>query len=138
MLELLNKYPKAAVVVRAYFLNIMIDSLNTDNLPEDFKDHVRTQGISDDMLNKVLEKAPRNLFDVFDDNDVFINVTFNHQDRIFSYSVNEEINSQNYIFRKAAEQDAIANAFLTLNKKLTEDEKGSDSGTSDSQISTKE
>lgn len=136
MLELLKKYPKAAAVVRSHFLELMLESLNTDSLPEDFKEHVRAQGISDDMVSRVLEKAPRNLFDVFDDNGMFINVTFDHEDRIFRYSVDGEVDSQKYLFRKAAEEAAISEAFSLLNQKLTEDEKGPDSGTGDSQVPT--
>jgi len=138
MLELLKKYPKAAVVVKSHFLEIMLESLNTDSLPDDFKEHVRVQGINDDMVKKVLEKAPRNLFDVFDDNGIFINITFDHEDRIFRYSVDGEVDSQNYLFRRAAEEAAITEAFSLLNQKLTEDEKGSDSRTGDSQVSTEE
>jgi len=138
MLELLKKYPKAAAVVKSHFLEIMLESLNTDSLPDDFKEHVRMQGINDDMVKKVLEKAPRNLFDVFDDNGMFINITFDHEDRVFRYSVNGEVDSQNYLFRKAAEESAITEAFSLLNQKLTEDEKGSDSRTGDSQVSTEE
>lgn len=138
MLELLKKYPKAAAVVRSHFLELMLESLNTDSLPEDFKDHVRAQGISDDMVSRVLEKAPRNLFDVFDDNGMFINVTFDHEDRIFRYSVDGEVDSQKYLFRKSAEEAAISEAFSLLNQKLTEDEKRSDSRTGDSQVSTEE
>jgi hypothetical protein len=138
MLELLKKYPKAAAVVKSHFLEIMLESLNTDSLPDDFKEHVRMQGINDDMVKKVLEKAPRNLFDVFDDNGMFINITFDHEDRVFRYSVNGEVDSQNYLFRKAAEEAAITEAFSLLNQKLTEDEKGSDSRTGDSQVSTEE
>lgn len=136
MLELLEKYPEATAVVRSHFLEIMLKSLNTDDLPEDFKEHVRAQGINDDMVKKVLEKAPRNLFDVFDDNGIFINITFDHEDRLFRYSVDGEVDSQNYLFRKAAEEAAISEAFSLLNQKLTEDEKGSDSRTGDSQVST--
>jgi len=138
MLELLKKYPKAAAVVKSHFLEIMLESLNTDSLPDDFKEHVRMQGINDDMVKKVLEKAPRNMFDVFDDNGMFINITFDHEDRVFRYSVDGEVDSQNYLFRRAAEEAAITEAFSLLNQKLTEDEKGSDSRTGDSQVSTEE
>jgi hypothetical protein len=138
MLELLKKYPKAAAVVKSHFLEIMLESLNTDSLPDDFKEHVRMQGINDDMVKKVLEKAPRNMFDVFDDNDMFINITFDHEDRVFRYSVDGEVDSQNYLFRRAAEEAAITEAFSLLNQKLTEDEKGSDSRTGDIQVSTEE
>jgi len=138
MLELLEKYPEATAVVRSYFLEIMLESLNTDGLPEDFKENVRAKGINDDMVKRVLEKSPRNLIDVFDDNGIFINITFDHEYRIFRYSVDGEVDSANYLFRRAAEEAAIKEAFSILNQKIKEDEKRQDSGTSDSQVSTEE
>jgi hypothetical protein len=118
MLELLQKYPEAGKMVKNHFLSRMLDSLNDDNLPDDFKEHVRAMGIDDDKVASMIGNAPRSLFDVFDDNDLFINTIFDYTDRVFRWSVNGEMNSQTYIFRKAAEQDAVAEAFKLLNKKL--------------------
>jgi len=118
MLELLQKYPEAGKVVKNHFLSRMLDSLNDDNLPDDFKEHVRAMGIDDDKVASMIGNAPRTMFDVFDDNELFINTTFDYTDRVFRWSVNGEMNSQTYIFRKAAEQDAVAEAFKLLNEKL--------------------
>lgn len=118
MLELLQKYPEASKVVKSYYLELMLSTLNDDSLPEDFKEHVREKGIDDDKIAKMLSGAPRSMFDVFDDNGVFINITFDHEDRIFRYSVDGEVDSQKYLFRKAAEQDAVAEAFRILNERL--------------------
>jgi len=118
MLELLQKYPEAGKVVKDHFLFKMLNALNDDNLPDDFKEHVRAMGIDDDKVASMIGNAPRSLFDVFDDNQIFINITFDNTRNIFTWSVNEEANSQNYIFRKAAEQDAVAEAFKLLNEKL--------------------
>jgi hypothetical protein len=96
----------------------MLDGLNTDNIPDDFKEHVRNIGIDDDKIAKMVGDAPRSMFDVFDDNGLFINITFDHTDRVFRWSVDGEVDSQNYVLRKAAEQDAVAEAFKLLNDKL--------------------
>ena len=118
MLELLQKYPEAGKVVKDHFLSRMLDALNDDNLPDDFKEHVRSMGIDNDKIDKMVGGSPRSMFDVFDDNELFINVTFDYTNKMFRWSVDGEKDSQNYIFRKAAEQDAIAEAFKLLNERL--------------------
>ena len=118
MLELLKSYPEAAKVVKSYYLEIMLETLNENSLPENFKEYVREMGIDDDRLSKMLSGSPRSMFDVFDDSGVFINITFDHEFRTFTYSVDGEVDSQNYLFRKAAEQAAVAEAFRILNARL--------------------
>jgi hypothetical protein len=118
MLKLLQSYPEAAKVVKGYYLELMLNNLNEDSLPEDFKEHVRAQGIDDNKIASVIEVSPRSLFDVFDDNGVFINITFDHEHRVFRYSVDGEVDSQNYLFRKAAEEAAVTEAFKILNERL--------------------
>jgi polyribonucleotide nucleotidyltransferase len=118
MLELLQKYPEAGKVVKDHFLSKMLDSLNDDNIPDDFKEHVRNMGIEDEKIARMVGNAPRSMFDVFDENDLFINVTFDHTDRMFRWSVDGQMDSQTYIFRKAAEQEAVAEAFKLLNERL--------------------
>jgi hypothetical protein len=118
MLELLQKYPEASKVVKAYYLEIMLGTLNDDSLPDNFKEYVREMGIEDERLSKILSGSSRSMFDVFDDNGIFINVTFDHENRVFRYSVEGEVDSQDYLFRKAAEQEAVAEAFRILNERL--------------------
>jgi hypothetical protein len=118
MLELLQKYPEASKVVKAYYLEIMLGTLNDDSLPDNFKEYVREMGIEDERLSKILSGSSRSMFDVFDDNGIFINVTFDHENRVFRYSVEGEVDSQDYLFRKSAEQAAVAEAFKILNERL--------------------
>lgn len=118
MLELLQKYPEAGKVVKDHFLSRMLENLNDDNIPEDFKEHVRSIGIDDDRIAKMIGDAPRSMFDVFDQNELFINIIFDNERNLFNWSINGQMDSQTYIFRKAAEQEAIAEAFKLLNEKL--------------------
>lgn len=118
MLELLQKYPEAAKVVKAYYLELMLETLNDSSLPENFKEHVREKGIDDDKIAKMLNGSPRSMFDVFDHNSIYINVTFDNEYRVFRYSVDGEVDSKNYVFRKAAEEAAVSEAFKLLNEKL--------------------
>jgi hypothetical protein len=142
MLELLQKYPEAGRVVKAYFLEILISSLKTEGLPEDFKDHVRAQGIDDEVVAKILDNAPRNLFDVFDENNQIIEISVSGNQ--FSYKIFPRdvkfLDVTWYPSRKEAEHAAVADAFATLDKTLkqNENEDRSNSGTSDIEVPTAE
>ena len=118
MLELLKKYPEAGKVVKDHFLKKMLHRLVDENIPTDFKEHVLKMGIEDEKIDKMIGSAPRSMFDVFDENETFINITFDHTDKVFRWSINGEVDSQSHIFRKAAETDAVAEAFKLLNERL--------------------
>ena len=115
--ELLETYPKAAVVVKQWYLEKILESLNNDSLPEDFKEHVRNEGVDDDKIVAVIEAGPRALFDVFDENHIYIQINTNVP--YFSYSINEgDVISGSWESRKVAERAAIEQAFEILNSKL--------------------
>jgi AICAR transformylase/IMP cyclohydrolase PurH len=114
--KLLENYPKAAIVVKQWYLEKMLESLNNDSLPEDFKEHVRKEGVDDDKIAAVIDIGPRALFDVFDENHIYIQINVNTPH--FSYAINEEdavIGS--WQLRKEAERAAIEQAFELLNIK---------------------
>ena len=121
-LELLETYPKAAVKVKEWFLEKMLDTLKDDTIPEDFKDFVRQQGIGDDKVAKIVGDSPRSLFDVFDENQLYIKIDiFAKEDGTakFIWSVNAVEGSTNfYEVRKDAEKEAVQKAFQMLNDKL--------------------
>lgn len=121
MLELLEKNPHAADVVKSYYLNVMLQSLNDDSLPENFKDFVRQQGIDNDKIAKIIEGSPRNLFDVFDENSLFIETMY--MEKAFHYTINdgEQViltNPQPYNTRKECDRAVVEQAFKLLNDKL--------------------
>lgn len=118
MLKLLIDYPEAGKVVKDHFLSRMLDGLNNDNIPDDFKEHVKNIGIDNDKIDKMFGDAPRSMFDVFDENQMYINIIHDGEQNVFKYSVNGEMSNSIYIYRKAAELDAVAEAFKLLNEKL--------------------
>lgn len=121
MLELLKEHPKTALVIKQWLLEKMLDSLNDDSLPEDFKKFVREQGIDDDKVAKMLEGSPRALFDIFDSHKVLIqiNVSDNVSYPLFGYHIiGAEKNEKTYISRKEADTEAIIEAFKLLEEKL--------------------
>lgn len=122
MIELLQDYPEAAKLVTSYYLEKMLLSLDDSSLPEDFKEHVRAQGIDVDKIAVLAEASPRTLFDVFDDNQLFIEIRISNNE--FSYKIFPRdfdfLDVTWYPSRREAEWMAISDAFKLLNEKLCE------------------
>jgi len=115
-LELLETYPKAGKIVNDWFLDKMLKSLNTDAIPEEFKEYISHQPIDNQNIAVMIDNNPRVLFDVFDENNVFIQINVS---KTFSYSINEgDVISGSWIIRKDAEAAAIEQAFELLDKNL--------------------
>ena len=128
-LELLEQNPESAKLICSYYLEVMLESLNDDSLPEDFKDHVRSQGMDNNNIAAILDGNPRNLFDFFDSHNMYITVTC-FSDGSFSYSIIADIGtsgtSEVYKTRKEADKNAVETAIkqleLTLTKSVSDKE----------------
>jgi hypothetical protein len=122
MLETLQNYPEAAKVVNNYYLEIMLKSLNDDSLPENFKEFVREMGVDNDKIAKIIEGSPRALFDVFDENQIYIEISVSNDK--FSYKIYpRDVKFLDVIWydtRKEVEKIAILDAFKLLNDKICE------------------
>ena len=119
MLELLESHPKTALVVKQWFLDKMLDSIENESVPEDFKQMVREQGIDNDKVAGVLEGAPRSLFDVFDSQKVYIEIHVNSPGKVFfTYSINNVVGEFTSDIRKETETEAVIEAFKQLEAKL--------------------
>lgn len=112
-LELLEKYPLSAKIIKDWFLGQMIESLKKETIDEEFKTFMREQGIDDDKMGTLIDVNPRMLFDVFDDNEIFICIN-HHPINAFSHD-----DSSFYKTRKESELLAITQAFEWLENKLT-------------------
>ena len=117
-IELLEKHPHTAEVIRAWFLEKMIESLKTEDVPDEFKDFMREQGVDYDKLAVMIDANPRMLFDVFDENDIIIIIKY-HDNFGFTWAVEEADDQSFYKTRKEAELFAIEVAFEMLETKLT-------------------
>jgi hypothetical protein len=116
-LDLLEKYPASTEIIRAWFMERMIESLQDENVPDEFKDFMREQGVQNDKLGTMIDANPRMLFDVFDENEVFISI--NVVDRKFTYRIDNLVNPTEYSTRKECELISITRAFEILENKLT-------------------
>jgi hypothetical protein len=116
-IELLEKHPQSTELVRAWFMQRMIDSVKGDNeVPEDFKNFMLEQGIENDRMAVMIDANPRMLFDVFDENEIFISI--NITNRKFNYRIDNIINPTEYSTRKECELISITRAFEILENKL--------------------
>jgi hypothetical protein len=128
-IELLEQNPESAKLICSYYLEIMIESLKDEGLPEDFKESIREQGIDNEKIGAILDGNPRNLFDFFDSHNMYITVTC-FSDGSFSYSIIADIGtsgtSEVYKTRKEADKNAVETAIkqleLTLTKSVSDKE----------------
>jgi len=117
-IDLLQKHTASAVVIRAWFLEKMIESLQTADVPDDFKNMMRETGIEDDKLAIMIDANPRMLLDVFDDNDIIIENSL-YPDGTFTIKIGNQATTQSWKTRKEAELFAIEAAFEILENKLS-------------------
>ena len=117
-IELLNNYPESAKIIRAWFLEKMIESLQTADVPDEFKDMMRETGIEDDKLSIMIDSNPRMLLDVFDDNDIVIENSL-YPDGTFTIKIGNQATTQSWKTRKESELFAIDAAFEILENKLS-------------------
>jgi hypothetical protein len=118
--ELLENYGKAANVVKDFYLAKFLESMeDSENLPENFKDFAREQGIDNDTVSKMIDAMPRVLFDAFDAHEIYIQITVDLENNCFRYSFDGgQVESNDFLTRIAAETRAIEAAFEILNEKL--------------------
>lgn len=114
---LMDEHPKTATVVKQWLLEKMLESLDDDKLPEDFKEIVRKEGITDDKVVGILEGNPRALFDVFDNHKVFITINA-LKEQSYSVKINDQDVDGRFSERIHADGHAVILAFSILEDKL--------------------
>ena len=121
--EMLDANPKAASKVHDFYLNQMLNALDNQDLPDHFKEYLEEKGISMDNIADMMDANPRQLFDVFDEYDIIISITYNRKSSKFCYFVNEDKNKLQFSTRKEADKDAVSTALTLLETKLNPLEK---------------
>lgn len=144
--ELLQNHPAAKEVVKSWFMEKMMESFKDQSVPEEIKQFMLQQGIPDEQLVAVIGDNPRALFDVFDENKVYIHVepfsnALENDLESFGWRIlGEEYSNLDCKTRKEAENQAVTKAFSILEEKLTPQlsmiEDGPDSTTSNEQVQT--
>ncbi len=120
--ELLENNPKAYQVIHDYYLNELMSTLDLSEFPEEFDKYVREQGLEMDKVVAIIEANPRNLFDVFDNNKIYIDIKADF-DGTFQYAllqgtVSELGSLEKFKTRKEADAAAVEAAIVSLENKL--------------------
>jgi hypothetical protein len=116
--KLFEDYPKSCEIIKQWFLERMLESFKDENVPADFKDFVRQQGIGTEQIAKIIGSNPRSLFQVFDDNKLFIEIRVNVEEGPeFSWGVNGKKVDDWYATRTEAELKAVIECLKQLNER---------------------
>ena len=115
-LNLLQQHPKVADVIKAYYLEKLLNSLNSEVVTDEFKEFVLAKGVPMESLLSIIDDVPRNLFDVFDTHEVYIDIS--SLNGVFLWGINGDMNDTIYQTRKDAERVAVVEAFKLLEEKL--------------------
>lgn len=117
-LDLLETYPRAAEEIAEFYRSKMIESLDTQDVPDEFKEMVKGQEFDNQYISTFIDANPRILFDVFDANKIYIGVVPNQLigGMEFKYTIGEI--SGEKPTRKEVEMVAVEKAFEILNEKL--------------------
>jgi hypothetical protein len=118
MIELLKNNPKAAEVMKDYYINLMIES--AQDLPAHFKEFLQDKGLEMSNIADMIKTAPRNLFDVFDEQGIFINISTTNNGKSYQCDVSQDLKgeSQGANTRKEADLKGVTLAIEMLEKKL--------------------
>jgi hypothetical protein len=117
-LELLQENPHAAQVIKEYYVELMLNSLDESSLPENFKDFLREQGIDDDKVAQMMEANARNVYDVLDENGFVISMIYDATFKKFSWYINDDQHKIVVDSRKQAENEAVKACIFRLERKL--------------------
>lgn len=121
-LELFEKYPKAAEVIIQYYADEFLKSIETTDVPDEFKEFAKQQRIDDQYVADFIDGNPRGTFDVFDAHKIYITTTVSPVDGYFLWHIQtdkETFDEIEYLDnRKVAEVAAVEKAFEILNEKL--------------------
>lgn len=121
--KLLESYPLATEVVKDWCIKEMLESFNTasEEVPEEFKKMMQEEALTDERLAKIIEAQPRMLFDVFDENEIYIETLIGMGTPVtWQFGINRNSTCfVNYNTRKEVEKQAIVEAFKLLEVKMS-------------------
>lgn len=120
--ELFEKYPKSGEVIVKYYTDVFMNSLNTEDITEEFKELAKMQMLDSEYIQSFIDSNPRGTFDVFDAHKIYITTPVSMVDGYFKWEIKTDIEtwdtSEFLDNRKMAEAAAVEKAFEILNYKL--------------------
>lgn len=125
--EILDANPKTASSIHDYYLNLLLDSLEDENLPPEFKEFAKEKGVPFENIVAMMEANPRQMLDFFDEQEIYINVTrYKASDgNVYSILDHNSTVSSSKVFktRKEADLEGVKLAIEMLEEKLNSLEK---------------
>ena len=125
-LEFLEKNRKASDVICDFYTEKLLLNINQQDFPDNFKEFIKSQRLTDDKLLTFVNVSPRGLFDVFDSFEIYINIDayIENDSVMYSYTLlprDIDCNEKEwYSSRLDVERVAVKDAFVILNEKLCE------------------
>jgi len=116
--DLLDSHPLSKEIIKKWFMKEILKSFENDDVPQEFKDLILSEGVSDEKLTTLIDVNTRMLLDVFDDNDVIMVITY-HENSNFGWALNNLVSEIPFLTRKDAEKDCLIQAFEILENNLT-------------------
>lgn len=121
-IELLETYPDTAKIIAEFYNAKLIASMDTEEITEEFKEVLKQQSFDNEYFATFIDGNPRFLFDVFDDNGIYITTPVSAVDGYFRWEISNDRatwdTSEFLDNRKMAEAAAVEKAFEILNEKL--------------------
>lgn len=120
-LELLEKHDKAASIVKQFYLDKMMESVKSDELPDNFKEFIKAQDFDNSQIAKIIDGNPRTLFDVFDQYELFVETLYMEHEFHFTITNGNEVletNIKTYKTRVECDRAAAEAAMERLNNSL--------------------
>ena len=116
-MNLTEGFPKTEKKILDFLLQDMIKKLKKETeIPEDFKEMVLSGGINQDEIHTLFKDFPRALFDIFDINNVVINIIPIETEGMslqFTWSI-QNFKGKVYDERIKAEKEALKQAVKIL------------------------
>ena len=113
LIKFLNDYPVATEIIREHFLKKMKQSLDEDDVSEEFKIQMLQRGVPDETIVQIIENTPRLLFDVMDENNILISFEAN-KELGYRCKINENNWDKWHSDRTTAEKNIIIDAIMEL------------------------
>ena len=114
--ELLEKYPKSLKIVKNWCKSRYLEGIEKNSF---FYDSFSKREIPNEELLQIINSSPRALFDIFDKNNIYIQISIDIENGYFRYSFNGgKVESCDFYIRVAAEKESILKAFELLEDKL--------------------
>lgn len=126
-IELLKNNPKTEKALNEYYTATLIDSADDSNVPKEYIDFLKKQGVDTERLADIIDTASRSLFDFFDENKIYIDIV-SQLDGTFMYALLDgNVSTLGSTFRsktrKEADKKAVYAAIALLESKLISLEK---------------